>query len=238
MPDSRPMLVLMPGFDGTGQLFAPLIEQLGARVDTQVIAYPDLTDTRAYVDDVATRLPEDRDLVLVAESFSGPIALHLLAQHPDRVRAAVLSTTFARPPLGLVLSLANKLRLASFVRPAMNEQILRMFCLNGVADIALIRSIVDVVRPIGQSTVASRLQTLVTMDATHVLDAIQQPVLVLSASADRVVRQRFTSSLLARIADVTHATLEGPHLLLQAAPEDAARNILAFLEQKAGLREA
>ncbi|MEM6808018.1 MAG: alpha/beta hydrolase [Pseudomonadota bacterium] len=238
MPDSRLMLVLMPGFDGTGQLFAPLVEQLRTRVDTQVVAYPDLTDSQAYVDDVAAQLPEDRDLVLVAESFSGPIALHLLEQHPNRIRAAVLSTTFARPPLGLVLSLANKLRLASFVRPAMNEQILRMFCLNGVADLALIRSIVDVVRPIGQATVASRLQTLVTMDATHVLDAIRQPVLVLSANADRVVRQRFSSSLLARIADVTHTTLEGPHLLLQAAPEDGARNILAFLEQKAGLREA
>lgn len=238
MPVSRPMLVLMPGFDGTGQLFAPLIEQLRPRVDTQVIAYPDLTDTQAYVDDVSAKLPEGRDLVLVAESFSGPIALHLLARHPDRIRAAVLSTTFARPPLGLVLSLANKLRLASFVRPAMNEQILRMFCLNGVADLAVIRSIVDVVRPIGQATVASRLQTLVTMDATQVLDAIRQPVLVLSARADRVVRQRFSSSLLARIADVTHTTLDGPHLLLQAAPEDSAGNILAFLEQTAVLREA
>lgn len=238
MPASRPTLVLMPGFDGTGQLFAPLVAQLGSRVDTQVIAYPDLTDTQAYVEYVAAQLPEGRDLVLVAESFSGPIALQLLGHHADRIRAAVLSTTFARPPLGLVLSLANKLRLASFVRPAMNEQILRMFCLNGVADIALIRSIVDVVRPIGQATVASRLQALVTMDATNVLDAVKQPVLVLSAHADRVVRKRFSSSLLARLADVTPATLEGPHLLLQAAPEDSAREILAFLEQKLDLRGA
>lgn len=232
------MLVLMPGFDGTGQLFAPLVEQLGMGVDTQVIAYPDLTDTQAYVDYVAAQLPEGRDLVLVAESFSGPIALHLLAHHSDRIRAAVLSTTFARPPLGLVLSLANKLRLASFVRPAMNEQILRMFCLNGVADIALIRSIVEVVRPIGQATVASRLQALVTMDATPELDAVKQPVLVLTARADRVVRQRFSSSLLARLFSVTHTTLEGPHLLLQAAPEDSARTILAFLEETVGIKAA
>lgn len=230
MPNPRPMLVLLPGFDGTGKLFASLVDALGDAADTHIVRYPDLTDTADYVACVAEQLPDAQPLILVAESFSGPVALQLLAQLPDRITGAVLSTTFARPPLGLVLSLANKLRLASFVRPSMNEQILRMFCLNGVADLGLIRRIVDVVRPIDQDTVASRLRALVTMDASAVLEQIQQPVLVLSAQSDRVVRKRFSSSLLSRLAHVRHVTLPGPHLLLQAAPERSAREIVAFTE--------
>ena len=228
------MLALLPGFDGTGKLFAPLVDTLGDAAETLAIPYPDLTAPQDYVAHVADRLPVGRRVVLVAESFSGPIALALMASEPERVAGAVLSTTFARPPLGLVLSLAHKLRLSAFVRPAMNEQILRMFCLNGVADLALVRAIVDVVRPIGQATVAARLQALARMDATELLPTIRQPVLVLSARDDRVVRRRFSASLLAQLPDVSHEAIAGPHLLLQAAPSPSARAIRAFLEARCG----
>jgi len=33
-------LVLLPGLDGTGKLFAPLIEALPSSIDIQVITYP------------------------------------------------------------------------------------------------------------------------------------------------------------------------------------------------------
>lgn len=229
---TRPLLTLLPGLDGTGRLFTPLIEALDGAADTHVISYPNLDTPADYVASVAAELPTDRPSVLVAESFSGPIALELLAARPDRFSGAVLSTTYARPPMGLVVSVAHKLRLSTFVNPLMNEQILRLFCLNGIADLGLIRNIVEVVRPIDRDTIGSRLRAMVQMDGSPHLDAIRCPVLVLTATRDRVVRRRFSESLLVALPDVAHRTIEGPHLLLQAAPVPCAAAIRAFVDAR------
>ena len=130
---------------------------------------------------------------------------------------------------GEIIDSIGVLRLSTFVNPIMNEQILRLFCLNGVDDLGLIRDIVAVVRPIDRATVSSRLNAMVALDAAPHLAAVQCPVLVLSATRDRVVRRRFSESLLAAIPDVAHREVEGPHLLLQAAPAECAAAINAFV---------
>lgn len=226
---TRPSLILLPGLDGTGRLFAPLVDALGDACDTRIVSYPNLEAPDDYIALVEDTIPADSKPVLVAESFSGPIALALLAAHPDRFSGAVLSTTYARPPMGLVVSVAHKLRLSTFVNPVMNEQILRLFCLNGVSDLGLIRDIVEVVRPIDRATMGSRLRAMVQMDGAPHLANVRCPVLVLSATRDRVVRRRFSESLLASLPDVTHRDVEGPHLLLQAAPTPCAAAILEFV---------
>ena len=170
-------------------------------------------------------IPTDRPVCLVAESFSGPIALDLLQRANRNYQSAVLSTTFAKPPLGLVLSLAQKLRLASFVLPAVSEQILRLFCLNGVDDIATIRETVDVVRRLPQRHIHSRLMALTQMDSNDMLANIDVPVTVMTANQDRVIRRRYVQSLLQQLTDVRHVCIDGPHLLLQAQPARCAEQI-------------
>ena len=131
--------------------------------------------------------------------------------------------------MGLVVSVAHKLRLSTFVNPIMNEQILRLFCLNGVDDLGLIRDIVEVVRPIDRATMGSRLRAMVQMDGAPHLAEVRCPVLVLAGTHDRVVRRRFSESLLASLPDVTHREIDGPHLLLQAAPRPCAAAINEFV---------
>jgi surfactin synthase thioesterase subunit len=68
-------LVLLPGLDGTGQLFKPLLEALPQSVETLIISYPNdqkLNYKKLY-EYVSVRLP-DEDYVLVGESFSGYVA--------------------------------------------------------------------------------------------------------------------------------------------------------------------
>ncbi|MEM7611520.1 MAG: alpha/beta hydrolase, partial [Pseudomonadota bacterium] len=212
----RPLrLVLLPGFDGTGELFAPLQAEFNDW-PTTVVAYADFASLEEYLAHAESLIPKNEPVCLVAESFSGPIALHLMQRAQRDYRCAMLSTTFAKPPLGLVLSLAQKLRLASFVVPAVSERILRMFCLNGVRDLALLHDIVAVVRSISQQTIQSRLLALTQMDASGFLADIKQPIDVLTAAKDRILRQRFSTSLITDIPDVRHHVIDGPHLLLQA----------------------
>ncbi len=71
--------ILLPGLDGTGDLFAPLLEVFPETLEPFVISYPpdQLLGYRELEEFVAAKLPADRDFAIVAESFSGPLAARL-----------------------------------------------------------------------------------------------------------------------------------------------------------------
>ncbi len=95
----RHVLVLLPGLDGTGRLFAPLRRELGPHFDSMVVAYP-ADRLRNYDElsaDVAKQLPSSQ-FTLVAESFSGPVALKVAARNPPGLVAVVLCASFAACP--------------------------------------------------------------------------------------------------------------------------------------------
>ena len=93
-------LVLLPGLDGTGELFAAFIDALGGFA-TQIVSYPpDRAMTYAeYESFVRAKLPADEDFVLLAESFSGPIGISIAAAAPPRLKGLILCGTFASNPL-------------------------------------------------------------------------------------------------------------------------------------------
>ena len=110
-------LVLLPGMDGTGELFAPFVAALGPDQAVTVVRYPaEPALGYAELESFArAALPADRPFVLVGESFSGPIAIRIAADPPPNLVGVVLSTTFARAPLpgpSVLALLAPLMRLA------------------------------------------------------------------------------------------------------------------------------
>lgn len=72
----------MPGLDGSGVLFRPLLKRLPPEVVPQVITYP-ATTPLGYAEllpHVMAALPESGAFVVLGESFSGPLALMVAAQ--------------------------------------------------------------------------------------------------------------------------------------------------------------
>ena len=65
-----------------------------------VVAYPvdSVIDYAGLTDHVRTLLPRESPFVLVAESFSGPIALRLASAPPHGLKGIVLVCTFAASP--------------------------------------------------------------------------------------------------------------------------------------------
>lgn len=220
---------MLPGFDGSGQLFRPLIDALGASCHCVPVRYANHSQVSGYVDQIKKTCRDQGPVIVVAESFSGPLAVELMADPDSPVVAGVLSATFAKPPLALIISLAQKLRLASLTLPAVSEQVLRLFCLNGVRDIGLIREIVSVVRKVDAPVMESRITALTHMDATERLPQVTQPVLLLHAAEDRVLRRRFSAHLSEGLANVREVTVPGPHLLLQASAQACAAQIAHFI---------
>src|SRR4051794_30694541 len=92
-----PLLLLLPGMDGTGRLFARFARALEVYFETRVVAYP-LDEALDYDALLARIAIPSGPFVVVAESFSGPIGIALAAARHASMRALVLAGSFARSP--------------------------------------------------------------------------------------------------------------------------------------------
>ena len=127
-------LVLLPGLDGTGLLFTDFIAELPLDVHPHVIAYPPdkLCSLAEYANFVADNLPPG-DVVLLAESFSGLVALTLASKIPNSIRGLIFCAAFAEPPRPLLLHVARFLPGAAFLMRSAPDFLLRQFCLGSTA---------------------------------------------------------------------------------------------------------
>jgi pimeloyl-ACP methyl ester carboxylesterase len=93
-------IVLLPGMDGTGELFAGFLSSLGSEFETVIVRYP--TNRAIGYGELAaltqSQLPTDRQFVLLAESFSGPIAISIAASKPKGLAGLILCASFAKNP--------------------------------------------------------------------------------------------------------------------------------------------
>ena len=93
-------LMLLPGMDGTGRLFGPLLRILPQGLEVTVFAYPPDRPCgyAELLPLVEAAVPEGGEFVVLGESFSGPLALLLAARRPRGLRGVILCASFARGP--------------------------------------------------------------------------------------------------------------------------------------------
>jgi pimeloyl-ACP methyl ester carboxylesterase len=220
--------LLLPGFDGTGEQFAPLVDALGPSHAFTLVRYANERSLERCVDAAASLLP-DEPVVLIAESFSGPMAIALMARFPDRFQCAVLCATFAVSPFRSLLPAALKFSNYLFARNPLKPLLLRTFCVNGVRDQKVIELTTRVASAMDAEIIKSRLQVLLDLDVSNQLKSITVPTLYLRASQDRIVSRRLGQNLIEGLKDIEVQEIDGPHLLLQAKPVECAAAISAFV---------
>jgi pimeloyl-ACP methyl ester carboxylesterase len=99
-PGTPVTLVLLPGMDGTGQLFPPFVAAIGNRFSVKVVGYA-VSETLGYSElesVVRSALPADGPFVILGESFSGPIAVAVAASRPQGLIGLVVCCAFVRNP--------------------------------------------------------------------------------------------------------------------------------------------
>lgn len=218
-------MVVLPGMDGTDALLSAFRAELGP--STTVITYPPdrPLDYAGLEELVAGALPQDGQVVLIAESFSGPLALRLAGRPGGILAALVLVCSFARLP-----SLARAaLRLVRYVPFWLAPPSLFVPLLLGRhRSRALEASLVQALKAVAPRVWRARLRALSEADETQTLARVQVPLLVLCASEDRLLSAA-TSAIVSRAAGTAQVVeLEGPHLLLLAKPAEAASAIRHF----------
>jgi pimeloyl-ACP methyl ester carboxylesterase len=224
------ILVLLPGLDGTGTLFAPFIQALGPHVPTRVLAYPadrflGYPELLAWV---TPQLPRGIPYVLLGESFSGPVALLIATQRPPALRGLVLCATFASQPRPLLHG-AARLPLSALTR-WVPEIIRHRVLLGQGAPLTLRRALTAAVERVRPDVLASRLAAALCLQPLADLERITVPALYLRATRDHLVPARAAREMAQRIRHLRRVDIEAPHALVQVAPEAAAAAVRAFLD--------
>ena len=224
---TAPHLVLLPGLDGTGELFAPLLQALGDDFPTSVVRYGAELTFDEYVESAGKALPDQ--CVLIAESFSGPVAIAVAARHPAKIRGLILCATFAVSPLRTLLRAARFVPKRLFRPSLLLPSMVNHFCFSGAAT-AVRPSPVAVVSTVPPAIMRARLACLAATDVRPLLPRVATPVCYLRASNDRIVSSRHGLELTSRLPNVKVTQIDGPHLLLQARPRECAAAITEFIQ--------
>lgn len=220
---------MLPGLDGTGLVFGPLLEQLPQAIEPLVVRYPTdkIMSFEEHVAFARKKLPDNKPFVLLAESFSGPIGLQLLADPPENMLGAIFVATFDRYPSPFLLDALQHLPQKFFLKLFTATPLGRFFCLGTASSDAvnIFRKALDSVK---RETLSQRLKILGTLPPPpEISDEI--PCLYLQASHDRLVPDRAAIRLQKHLPQLQLEQLDGPHIILLARPEVGAKAITDFI---------
>lgn len=231
---SEKKLILLPVLDGTGKLFAPFVAVLPQSYSPSILTFP--TDSFLDYNELLTQLGraiEGQDqVILVAESFSGPLAVRFAARNPDRVKALVLCASFVRSPVGPTLSVIARALGKALFAIAPPDWAVRQWLLGRDSSDELVELAKSAIRGVEPAVLSRRLELVMKVDVRSQLRECKAPILYLKARRDALVGARSWKEIRELSEGITHSEIDGPHLLMQVRPQEVFNEIERFLEGK------
>jgi pimeloyl-ACP methyl ester carboxylesterase len=225
--------VLLPGLDGSGRLFAPLLAAAPRGLDAEAISFP--PDRALGYDELATlvrpRLPHGR-FVLVAESFSGPLAVRLAAERPRGLAALVLAASFLRRPLNPLLHPIRGLVGARLFGLAIPGPVIRHLMAGPDAPASIVEEVRRAVAAVAPPVLARRSAEALAVDVRDALARVEAPILFLAPTRDRLIRRDAHADVRTARPDAEIAFLDAPHMVLQRSPHASLGRIERFLSER------
>ena len=224
-------LVLLPGLDGTGNLFAKFVSAVAPNLDARIVRYP--TDRPlSYANLLSTvvdAIPLARPFVLLAESFSTPLAAILASTKPANLKGLVICAGFVRNPLRGWLRYTK-----SFVQPMLfrippPRVALEHFLIGAHAPHELYLEMRRTFLSVSPEVMAFRVRSVIACDVTAELARVRVPTLYLQAEHDRLVTKSSFEEIRKQKPDTILAVIAAPHLVLQREPDKAAAVITQFI---------
>jgi pimeloyl-ACP methyl ester carboxylesterase len=221
-------LILLPGLDGTGELFEPLLEHLADDFEPQVVSYPGEGDQTyaELLEVVRAALPRSEAYVVLGWSFSGPLALTLAATAPPNLRGVILCASFESNPQPLL----------GWLAPLAQPPLFRLFplfsqakaLLGGYSNPDLRRRLASAHAKAGATALSCRVRQVLGLRDSALARQCPVPLLYVAGDRDRVVPRRNVRAIAQSVPVAEVVTLRGPHLVLLTDPEAAAAAISQF----------
>ena len=238
-----PHIYLLPGMDGTGRLLGDFCAAILNResdsntpiFDATILSLP--TDLPNTYDDLTTHFSEklfrpfaSEKYVIIAESFSGPLAVKLATANQGRLAALVLVATFLKCPAP---SIARVLPWSLMFRFPPPEFAVKRLMVGHNAPSKTVEMVRETVNGISPSILAQRMRSVLSVDVRREYSQLAIPTFFVEAAHDRMVSRNIQSLLSAQKQDTEFAIVDGHHLLLQTKPDETWEEIQRFLVRHA-----
>ncbi|HOW56995.1 MAG TPA: alpha/beta hydrolase [Smithellaceae bacterium] len=224
-------LVFMPGLDGTGFSFEPLLPYLPPDTAMTVVRYP-VNEPLSFAETAecaALQFPTDIEPVIIAESFSGPIALQLIASRRIEAKALILCATFAKIPRPVVMRIFRLLPLASLMRKPVPHGFLQFIFGKTKITEEIIHLWHKAHNKVSPEVLQQRFKILCKIDVTAELQKVSIPCLYIQPTNDRLIPATSLRLLQKGIPQLKVPTIDGPHFILQIQPQACIEAIEDFL---------
>lgn len=217
-------LLLLPGIDGTGELFSSFTNALPPEFTSYMVSYPSdrIIDYANLVPAIREVMPWGNPYTIVAESFAGPLALQFAATQPDNVRAVILVCSFATNPLSPLMKWFASFLNAGWLKKRPSDKVLRKFFVGADATPALVEQVGTALQGIKPAVLAHRVKMVLECDARQSLKNCRRPIFYLLGKRDVLVGKRGWSEIKRARLDAKCTIMDGPHMLLQARPRETA----------------
>ena len=230
----RMKLVLLPGLDGTGILFEPLLRALPQALTPVVQSYPgDVPLSYEELLPVAqSALPIAEPFILLGESFSGPLALRIAATNPAGLKGVILCASFVRNPVRFFPQLCRPL-----IQPIIFSSWPPWFRLRalfvGYSSHAMFELVERAHKIVTAEVMAARAREIIAVNAEEALAACRVPILYVAGGWDRLVPEHNRRRIKQIKPSVKVVVLPSLHMVLQNIPE-AAAEVIAHCAARVG----
>jgi len=226
------VLILLPGMDGTGRLFLRLLPLLPEWLAARVIAYPNdrKLDIDALASYVCGQLDDNRDYVLLAESFSGPVAFAVAQRAPRNLKKIIFVASFLSSPRPWLLRLLSLFPLSRLLRIPLPRFLLQRFLFGKQVDNVLLDLFRQTMKQVSTHVLAFRLRQLASLTLPDTV--INLPATCIQAQQDKLVPARHAALIQSLVSPCEQVAIAGPHFLLQARPAECAAEIVKSVQQQ------
>lgn len=215
---------------GTEELFADFVSALSS--ETRVLSYPNniRLSNSELLDLIRSFVPASDPFIIIAESFSTPLAIQFAAANPSNLKGLILCAGFATSPLrGALRFLGRYLApILPFVPAGVAGAIMVSGSHASQSTLGRLRAAINSVRP---AVFVDRVHYVLACNALEELRRIEMPVLYMQAAHDRLVNPVCLEEMRRAKPEMEVVVLDGPHILLQIMPQLAAEIVADFVRR-------
>lgn len=215
----------MPGLDGTGLLFKPLLALFPKTIDVCVVDLNSLQQ-ESMVDSIVEQVGQG-NCVILAESFSGHIAYQMAQRLQAQVKKLVIVASFLRCPSRLTL-FRKLLPIVLIKKRILPNRLLNYLAFGNRATADTISLFYHAINEVEDGTLKGRL------DLVHRLKSeprkLQVPCIYIGATDDYLIRKTSYQDFQDLFSNFEHDVVEGGHFLVQSNPEYFAKLLTEMAE--------
>ncbi len=215
-------MILLPGMDGSGNLFSSMLAYMPAEYGAKV--YPLSKDSNQSIEAHVARLVSElagQDVVLVAESFSGRIAYELCFTEV-RVHHVVFIASFLSKP-SVLANVAPFLPVWFLRKPPLPSFWLSWLCFGHGKQQACLNEVFRSLNSVPSAALKSRLRVMAHMQAPKRKTSVSCTYIralrdrLITTQAESIIEQVFTCT--------EYFSIDCGHFVAQGEPEACGRII-------------